>query len=136
MLRDGTMLVDDLEMMITTWYKPMQCHNRALTLNPPHQSLELFWFLFMYKTKVRKDIFHNFAIYDLHEHSKICQKITKIMYFGGFLNFFLILSYKDAKLRVLNHKFSKFFIYYQFMAKMVVFWQIFKCSCRSYIAKL
>ena len=44
----------------------------------------------MYKTDVRKEIFHNIAIYDQQDHLKIWPKSTKIAYLGEIFTSFRI----------------------------------------------
>ena len=109
---------------------------RVTTIYLPYQDLGKNRCLLIYKTDVRKEIFHNIAIYDQQDHLKIWPKSTKIAYLGEIFTFFRIKVLNYVKLTSLVRKHIQFSFFHLFYLKFVIFGQIFKWSCWSYIAIL
>ena len=63
---------------------------RVTTIYLPYQDLGKNRCLWIYKTDIRKEIFHNIAIYDQQDHLKIQPKSTKIAYLGAIFTFYHI----------------------------------------------
>ena len=74
---------------------------RVTTIYLPYQDLGKNRCLLIYKTDVRKEIFHNIAIYDQQDHLKIWPKSTKIAYLGEIFTFFLHKSIKLCKTNII-----------------------------------